>query len=468
MNEKAIERLVKMYNEIENDLLLEIASHFSINEEFLNSDYWRMTKLEEMGLFNRNIIRYIAKKTKKTNKEILKALNKIGIDTINIEKYNKLYSNGTIKVEPSILKNNYTIQNIINKTYNELSNEFIELSNKIEQGARKAYLNIVESAYLKTSMGTHSYQQAIRQSIDELSNKGIETLTYVLTDENNLPKGIRNYTVEGAARREILTSTRKLSNAINLEVANQLDCEYLYLSEHLRCRPTHFDWQGTIIKREDLVKVTHYGDVAGLGGPNCSHYVEPYFGDARGNDLKKFSKDECEKAYNLSQYQRYLERGIRKWKRKEEMFKASDDNVAYIKSHNKRLEWQKRIQDFTNENKLKRDFTREYVKTTNNPKTLPSENTFLKNKLGFQDEDIGLTFIPKNAIITNVKIIAGKNTRTLFRNAQKYVNKYGGTLGDYSKMVGKIESEKYIFDVHFVKKTNGEEYDFKIKNRRRK
>ena len=36
-----------MYEKIENDLLELIASHFSIYEEFLNSDHWRIKKLEE-------------------------------------------------------------------------------------------------------------------------------------------------------------------------------------------------------------------------------------------------------------------------------------------------------------------------------------------------------------------------------------------------------------------------------------
>ena len=65
---KAIEPLVKMYEEIENDLLIKIAQNFKINEEFLNSDYWRIKKLEEMGLFNEEVIKYISKYTKKTKK----------------------------------------------------------------------------------------------------------------------------------------------------------------------------------------------------------------------------------------------------------------------------------------------------------------------------------------------------------------------------------------------------------------
>ena len=88
--EKATESLILMYEDIENELLNKIASHFSVNEEFLNSDYWRIKKLEEMGLFNEEVVEYLAKETKSTKSEILKALNDIGIKVTNYQKYKKL------------------------------------------------------------------------------------------------------------------------------------------------------------------------------------------------------------------------------------------------------------------------------------------------------------------------------------------------------------------------------------------
>lgn len=355
--EKAIKSLLKMFEEIENGLLTKIASHFSIDEEFLNSDHWRIKKLEEMGLFNQEIIDYLSKHTNKTPKEIKKALEEIKIDTLNIGHLNQMYKEGKLKINPNVLINNYTINAIINNAYDELSGRFIEISKKIEKATRETYLDVVESSYLKTSMGTHSYQEAIRTAINDLGNNGINTLVYKTVDESGNIIGIRTYDIEGTVRRETLTAARQLSNKIDLEIAEQLECEYLYLSEHLQCRPTHFDWQGTIIKREDLVKVTKYGEIDGLAGINCRHYVEPYFGDARGNELKKFNKDECIEAYNLSQKQRYLERGVRKWKRKANMFKANGDDESLYKCNYKVAEWQQRLSTFTKN----RDYTREFV-----------------------------------------------------------------------------------------------------------
>lgn len=359
--EKAILPLTEMYSQIEMDLLIKLARHFSINEEFINSDYWRIKKLDEMGLFNSEVIDYIARYSSKTNEEVLKALEKIGAETVNFDKLNHLFEDEDLKVDPIVLKDNYTIRNIINFAYNELSNRFIEMSSKIEQSTRDAYLNVVEQAYLKTSKGTHSYQEAIRSAVDELGNKGITTLTYTTKDEDGNIVGLRGYDITSTVRREVLTATRQLSNNISMEVAEELECEYLYLSEHIRCRPEHFDWQGTIIKKEDLVPVTDYGSITGLAGINCAHYFEPYFGDARGDDLKQISKEDATQQYELSQKQRYLERGVRKWKRKKEMFKAIDDKEKYNESKFKVKEWQQRLNKFTEDNNLRRDYTREHV-----------------------------------------------------------------------------------------------------------
>ncbi len=99
------------------------------------------------------------------------------------------------------------------------------------------------------------------------------------------------------------------------------------------------------------------------------------------------------------------------------------------------------------------------------PATINSKNTVLNKRLGFVDESATLTFIPEKSIITNTKVIAGANVKSKFRNAEKYAETYGGDAKDYSKVAGKIESSKYIFDIHFVTDNKGNEYDFKIKNR---
>ena len=360
MNEEAIQKLIDIYSELETKLLDEIVKHFNYNKEFINSDYWKLEKLEELGLLNENIIEYIAKITNKTPAEIMKTLKTIGFDTLNMNNLNNAYKGGFLQIDPRVLIQNNTINNLIEYSYNELSNRFIEISKKIENATRDAYLNVVEKTYIQTIAG-ESYQEAIRNALMDLGNKGITTLTYKTVDEEGNIVGIRNYDVEGAVRRELITATHNLTNEINKNIAEELDVEYLYLSEHIRCRPQHFPWQGTIIKRVDLIAVTKYGEVDGMGGPNCKHYPTPYFGTARGKELKKITLEEAAEQYALSQQQRYLERGIRRWKRKQRIFEKAEDEEYYKKCKDKVKEWQLRNKEFTEKYNLRRDFSRENV-----------------------------------------------------------------------------------------------------------
>lgn len=503
MDEEVIKKLLNIYSELETKLLDEIVKHFKINEEFINSDFWRIAKLEELGILNNNIVNYIAEAVNKTPKEIEEALNKIGVDTLNINKLDKAYKDGFIKINPSILLENNIIENLINYSYNELNNRFLELSNKIEQGTREAYLNVVEKAYIQTSEGI-TYQEAIRNSLLELGDKGITTLTYKTIDDNGNIVGVRNYDVEGAVRRELITATHNLTNKINQRVAEELDVEYVYLSEHIKCRPQHFPWQGTIIKKEDLVKVTRYGEVDGMGGPNCKHYPTPYFGQARGNELKKISLEEATKQYNLSQKQRYIERGIRKWKRKERIFKNVEDKEYYKKCKEKVKEWQLRNREFTEKNKLRRDFSRENVEKM----TKVSESDILRpdyirinasNKYNLQSEIDAInsailempTSIQKEIKNSNIEIFTkgqiknnkGKVVENSFYNRiTDTIHIYQGA--DKEEVIHEIghlietkwnilNDSKYIkvrskglenYNVNFVKKLDGYDNTIGIKN----
>lgn len=106
-----------------------------------------------------------------------------------------------------------------------------------------------------------------------------------------------------------------------------------------------------------------------------------------------------------------------------------------------------------------------YYVNSNLPKTKLVQDSILNKQLGFYDDARNLNFIPKNAIISNVHIIAGDGTQTVFRSANKYANEYGGSSEQWMKKVGKIESEKYIFDVHWVEHDKYGKYDFKLKGK---
>ena len=77
-------------------------------------------------------------------------------------------------------------------------------------------------------------------------------------------------------------------------------------------------------------------------------------------------------------------------------------------------------------------------------------------------------FIPSRSVFKNTKVIAGNGSKTDLRVAGRLSEKYGGVSSDWSKYAGKIESDKYIFGVHWYEKKDGKQYEVKLKARREK
>jgi len=152
-------------------------------------------------------------------------------------------------------------------------------------------------------------------------------------------------------------------------------------------------------------------------------------------------------------------------------------------SSNKLKQKERELELFIGETGLKRNNERERVAgfnksvsqkavkgsklIENNKETLYNSKVALGNKLAFVNNQGIMTFIPKETEITNIITIAGENIKK-FRNAVKYAELYGGKESDWTKRAGKIESDKYIFDIHWVQSKNGLMCDWKIKNKKLK
>lgn len=75
----------------------------------------------------------------------------------------------------------------------------------------------------------------------------------------------------------------------------------------------------------------------------------------------------------------------------------------------------------------------------------------LPKQLQFFDENGERRFIPRGVDITHIKSIAGKDTNSELRTANELSEKFGGDPKDWVKKVGKVESKKYYFDIHWNK-----------------
>lgn len=89
----------------------------------------------------------------------------------------------------------------------------------------------------------------------------------------------------------------------------------------------------------------------------------------------------------------------------------------------------------------------------------------LTEPLNFVNPEGTLSFIPFSTIIKVKRVIAGAGSDVVFRKASEYTSTFGGDMGLWQKVVGKIESARYSFDIHWVRRIDDNlNVRFKIKS----
>lgn len=390
--QKAIKPILNIYSKMELELIEKIAKHFNLNEEFINSDYWYFEKLKELGGLNNETLKLLEEYTGKTKQELLKAMQDIGVNSIPVDQLNIATQKNAL-LNPETIINSTNIQNIIQYSYDEIEKSFLNLNKTIQEQVRKTYTDIITETYIKTNAGVCSYQEAILESLDKLGDKGISILTY-----QNKNGNIKNYDVVGTVRRDLLVATRGLAGKVNEEVIKESGNHIVRVTNHFGARTgdgekdytNHAWWQelqffcwnydGKATEEEkkfpDFMEHCNYGDVQGIVGINCKHLFTVWYGSTKKENLG-FTYDENKEEYEKSQKQRYLENGIRKWKRKQVIANKVQDEEGYKKSSIKTKEWQDKLNTFTEENKLKRDYTREHIKGYKDVKIKNEDNKYI-------------------------------------------------------------------------------------------
>lgn len=475
--QNAIKPILSIYSKIELELIEKIAKHFNINEEFINSDYWYFEKIKELGGLNNETLKLLEEYTGKTKQELLKAMKDIGINSIPVEQLN-IATQKNVLLNPEIIIKSANIQNIIQYSYDEIEKSFLNLNKTIQEQVRQTYTDIITETYIKTNAGVCSYQEAILESLDKLGDKGISILTY--QDKNGL---IKNYDVVGTVRRDLLVATRGLAGKVNEEVIKESGNHIIRVTNHFGARTgdggkdytNHAWWQekqffcwnydGKATEEEkklpDFMEHCNYGDVRGIVGINCKHLFTVWYGSIKKEDLG-FTYDENKEQYERTQKQRYLENGVRKWKRKQIIAKKSLDEEQYKKASSKAKEWQDRLSIFTEKNDLKRDYTREHIKDYKNMTSKDAKYTDITYKvLKKEKQDYRLieqqNFIDEKGVKysvdgKNVKIKANEKERTV-------ANLMGKIYGGQVELVPVVLNPKGIKTPDYI--INGERFDLK-------
>jgi hypothetical protein len=194
------------------------------------------------------------------------------------------------------------------------------------KNANADYVSAVAKAKLRST--AVSNEQAVREAVHDLADKGLFVNTY--TDKNGR---VVNVPVDVGVRQALQNSGKQRRMAQTLEIAEQTGNDLVEVNRTGNCRASHAEWQGRIYsisgkssKYKSFYKACHVGDpVIGIGGYNCGHEFRIY----RASQGRKFQDPITDPNYtteqvrDLTSRQRYYERKLRALKREREMLKSA-------------------------------------------------------------------------------------------------------------------------------------------------
>lgn len=330
---------------------------------FGTTDKWQTILYQAAAGHYEELVYEIQKWSSKSEEEVRQIFIDAGIKAWDAD--NAFYvSHGMESV--SLLRDEH-LMSILIDCYQRTNGEIQNFTRTIAGASQKRFIQLCDEAHMKVMSGAQSYTGAMIEAVKNLSAHQLNV---------RYPSGHVD-TIETAVLRCIRTGTSQASGNMSLQAMIDNDWDLIRVSEHLGARygdggenpGNHAWWQGKLYSRTGKTpgyplfeEATGYGTGEGLCGWNCCHSFGP--GDPNHNPFKEYDSEENKKAYDLSQVQRSMERGIRKTKHKVMAVKAGvdaakddDTKQAFLEEYNREIKILKaqnmEYQKFCDDNNLR-------------------------------------------------------------------------------------------------------------------
>lgn len=361
--ERIPDPVVQLFQDVEDDILRDMARRIRKMDGLTDTAAYQAWRLEQTRLMRQDIVTRLSQMSGKTQAEIRKILQEAGTEALLSD--DAVYTAAGKVV--GLINDNPALLNLLNAGYQQTAGTFQNITATTANTATKQFENALDRAWLQVSSGAFDYQTVLRRTVDALAKEGIKAILY--------PSG-HSDTLEVATRRALLTGVNQTAAKLQLARMDEMECDLVEVTAHSGARPTHAAWQGKVYSRSGKspqyppFSVTGYGSGPGLCGWNCRHNFYPYWeGLSRPNytqeDLDRMERKEFTyngqemTRYEASQYQRYLERNIRAYKRQYLAEEAA--GVDTTRTSVKLAQWRARQKDFLDKTGLDEDNIRHRV-----------------------------------------------------------------------------------------------------------
>ena len=321
----APDRLVLLWQQVEDDILRDVARRISKMEALTPTANWQLWRYEQTEALRQDVVKKLARYTGKSEAEIRRLMQEAATRAMEAE--DEIYYH--YGKEPTPFADNATLQALLNAGYQQTAGTFHNLTATTANTVSGQFEAALDRAHLKVSSGAFDYKSAAKSAVDSLA----DTMKYV-----TYPTGHTD-TLEVAARRAVLTGVNQTGAKLQVARADEMGVEFFETTAHGGARPSHAEWQGRQFHRggavdymgkhyPDFEAATGYGTGAGLCGWNCRHTFFAIFPELGAppawtqESLEALNARDIEynggryTRYEISQMQRARERTVRKYKRR--------------------------------------------------------------------------------------------------------------------------------------------------------
>lgn len=321
----APDRLVLLFQQVEDDILRDVARRISKMEALTPTANWQLWRYEQTEALRQDVVKKLARYTGKSEAEIRRLMQEAATRAMEAE--DEIYYH--YGKEPTPFAENETLQALLNAGYQQTAGTFHNLTATTANTVSGQFEAALDRAHLKVSSGAFDYRSAVKSAVDSLA----DTMKYV-----TYPTGHTD-TLEVAARRAVLTGVNQTGAKLQVARADEMGVKFFETTAHGGARPSHAEWQGRQFHRggavdymgkhyPDFEAATGYGTGTGLCGWNCSHTFFAIFPELGAppawtqESLEALNARDIEynggryTRYEISQMQRARERTVRKYKRR--------------------------------------------------------------------------------------------------------------------------------------------------------
>lgn len=362
LQEKLLSVFDKRFQDYNTKVLEELGNVIKQFKDLTPSQAYKLGQQLKYNTTVKQLLNELSKISGLSVKELKAILEKVAKENIGFaDVYYK--SRG---LETPIYSENKALQRLVSSVYSISGAEFKNIAkstgfrlldsngNPLLLDIDETYKEVIDRCVVAISQGKETYQQAMRNTLKQLSSSGVRKIEY----ESGYSKRL-----DSSIRTNILDGMRQVANESQILFGKEFDSDGVEISVHMNPAPDHALVQGRQFSNKEFENfqndrraVDYTGmvfepefeghDRRSISEYNCYHYIfsivlgvsKPQYSNKQlqeiiDNKNKTFEFDG--KTYNMyegTQLQRRIESAIRQEKDTQILAKASGDEEQVLKS----------------------------------------------------------------------------------------------------------------------------------------